>query len=187
MVNRHEVEAHGCSASPQGGVYRIHSEPKSGSSWFSRVFVSLLQTSCLHMKPMGCRILHHEEDARQEPEIVLRYGTFYRTYLTLTPNYKHAGECMHFVSRTWSTEPVGLKLSPPSHDALIAATHCRLFASLTHPLHARIRVCARARCVMRRRTRTPRSCISGCELASCHEHPTPPRSPSTRTAAFRTA
>ena len=25
-----------------------------------------------------------------------RFGTFYRTYLTLSPNYKHAGECMHF-------------------------------------------------------------------------------------------
>ena len=96
MVNRHERADSRCARYPSGGVYRIHSEPKSGSSWFSRVLVTLLQAVCADMRTMGCRALHHEEDTRQEPELVLRFGTFYRTYLTLTPNYKHAGECMHF-------------------------------------------------------------------------------------------
>ena len=55
------------------------------------------------MHSMGCRVLHHEEDARQEPELLLRFGSYYRTYLTLTPNYKHAGECM-FVKNTHSAK-----------------------------------------------------------------------------------
>lgn len=93
----------GCPGLPSSAVYRLHAEPKSGSSWFSRVFVSLLQRACLHMRSAGCVVLHHEEDTRQEPEIVLRFGTFYRSYLTLTPNYKHAGECM-FVKNTHSAK-----------------------------------------------------------------------------------
>jgi hypothetical protein len=97
MVMRHESSGTGCDATPPGGVYRLHAQPKSGSSWLSRVIVSLLTRSCTTMMhAMGCRVLHHEEDARQEPEVSLRFGTFYRTYLTFTPNYKHAGECMHF-------------------------------------------------------------------------------------------
>jgi hypothetical protein len=97
MVMRHESSGTGCDATPPGGVYRLHAQPKSGSSWVSRVIVSLLTRSCTTMMhAMGCRVLHHEEDARQEPEVSLRFGTFYRTYLTFTPNYKHAGECMHF-------------------------------------------------------------------------------------------
>ena len=54
MPVRHEVASQGCTTSPQGGVYRIHAEPKSGSSWFSRVLVSLLQMSCSDRPPVPC-------------------------------------------------------------------------------------------------------------------------------------
>ena len=94
MVNRHESLTDGCTRWPTSGVYRIHSEPKSGSSWFSRVLVSLLQSSCVHMQSMGCRVLHHEEDARQEPEIVLVRMVCAWNRLTCTLSPFNPGRCL---------------------------------------------------------------------------------------------